>query len=351
MKIGNLEVYGIIYKITNTINGKVYIGQTTTGFNRRYDRGGVSLSEKVYMSHFKNKLDDLYFNKHLLYSMEKYGVNKFEVNTQLDIAFSKIELDIKEDVWIRLYNSVVNGYNEKYGGSNGKMSEESKSIMSANNRLENNPMYGRTHSEETRYKMVMNHWCKTGKYKPISLKGKDSHNYGRKLSEDTKRKISLGNKNKVVSESTKRKLSEGRMGENNPFAKKVICITTGLTFNTMNDAGSYYNIEANKISKCCRGEQKHCCGINGVKYAWSYLNEWSDMTDEEKNDKIKNIEHNESSNGRRVICVTTGIEFETAKKASIFYNTSASGVIACCRHKRKSSGKIDGIKLIWEYCD
>ena len=28
MKIGNLEVYGIIYKITNTINGKVYIDRT-----------------------------------------------------------------------------------------------------------------------------------------------------------------------------------------------------------------------------------------------------------------------------------------------------------------------------------
>ena len=29
MIINNLEVYGIIYKVTNSVNGKVYIGQTT----------------------------------------------------------------------------------------------------------------------------------------------------------------------------------------------------------------------------------------------------------------------------------------------------------------------------------
>ena len=30
-----MEVYGYIYKITNTVNGKVYIGQTINGFRIR----------------------------------------------------------------------------------------------------------------------------------------------------------------------------------------------------------------------------------------------------------------------------------------------------------------------------
>ena len=34
-KIGNLEVYGVIYKITNKVNSKCYIGQTTD-YKRRF---------------------------------------------------------------------------------------------------------------------------------------------------------------------------------------------------------------------------------------------------------------------------------------------------------------------------
>ena len=54
MKINNLEVYGVIYKITNKVNNKVYIGQTTRCFNKRYDSKGVGV-ERVYNYHTKNK--------------------------------------------------------------------------------------------------------------------------------------------------------------------------------------------------------------------------------------------------------------------------------------------------------
>ena len=59
MKLGNIEIYGIIYKIENKINGKVYIGQTSQkgGFDRRY----------------KNNLLDYTSNEHLKYSLEKYS--------------------------------------------------------------------------------------------------------------------------------------------------------------------------------------------------------------------------------------------------------------------------------------
>ena len=35
MDINELEVYGVIYKITNKINGKSNIGQTTQGYDKR----------------------------------------------------------------------------------------------------------------------------------------------------------------------------------------------------------------------------------------------------------------------------------------------------------------------------
>ena len=109
LKIGNLETYGIIYKIENLVNGKVYIGQTTNdnGFNGRYHNDIVKYTH----------------NKHLKRSFKKYGLDNFEINEMFDIAFSKEELDIKEKCWINIYDScnLEKGYNNADGGSRGKI--------------------------------------------------------------------------------------------------------------------------------------------------------------------------------------------------------------------------------------
>lgn len=115
MKIGNLEVYGIIYKVENLINGKVYIGQTTQGYNRRYCVKGKGV-ERIYKRHKMFKECGYDYNKHLLDSIEKYGIKNFTVNEILDCAFSEYELNIKEKCWIQYYNSYKNGYNYTTGG-------------------------------------------------------------------------------------------------------------------------------------------------------------------------------------------------------------------------------------------
>lgn len=120
MKIGNLEVYGIIYKITNLINGKVYIGQTTRdgGFNDRYNCSGVGI-ERVYKYYKREeKITDRHshLNNHLIKSIEKYGLESFEVNEIFDFAFSQEELNIKEIVYIKYYDCIKNGYNTLEGG-------------------------------------------------------------------------------------------------------------------------------------------------------------------------------------------------------------------------------------------
>ena len=48
MKIGNLEVYGVIYKITNKINRKIYIGQTIEGFKKRYKNNLKKYTHNIY---------------------------------------------------------------------------------------------------------------------------------------------------------------------------------------------------------------------------------------------------------------------------------------------------------------
>lgn len=109
-----LEVYGIIYLIRNKINNKIYIGQTTEkgGFKRRY----------------RNDLYKNTHNKHLKNSIQKYGIENFEIDEEFDIAYSKEELGKLEDMYIKVYNTMNKefGYNEREGGIHGKWSEEAK---------------------------------------------------------------------------------------------------------------------------------------------------------------------------------------------------------------------------------
>ena len=117
LKIGNLQVYGIIYGIENKINNKWYIGQTTkyNGFKGRYNNKGEGI-ERVYNYHKYNKDKNNKCNEHLLRSIEKYGFDAFEIHEEMDYAFSKDELDIKEKCWILIKDSFKNGYNRCEGG-------------------------------------------------------------------------------------------------------------------------------------------------------------------------------------------------------------------------------------------
>lgn len=53
---------------------------------------------------------------------------------------------------------------------------------------------------------------------------------------------------------------------------------------------------------------------------------------------------------QKVICMTTKEIFDTATEAANKMKTHENSIIACCRGKRKSSGKLeDGTKLVWRY--
>ena len=117
IKIGNILAYGIIYKITNKVNGKVYIGQTTSsnGFSGRYPFGSSGIN-RVFKYHEYNKKHNFSYNPHLYSAILKYGEDNFEVSEIFDIAFSKQELDIKEKIYIKYFNCIKDGYNRLEGG-------------------------------------------------------------------------------------------------------------------------------------------------------------------------------------------------------------------------------------------
>ena len=127
MKINGSEVYGIIYKITNKINGKVYIGQTRqkNGFKDRYGNNGI---KSVYNYHISRRNYGQCINDHLIKSIEKYGFENWEIDEVFDIAYTQEELDDKEKYWIEYYKSNTReyGYNFTNGGEKPVFSEDSK---------------------------------------------------------------------------------------------------------------------------------------------------------------------------------------------------------------------------------
>src|SRR5574344_489618 len=112
------EIYGIIYVIRNKVNNKLYIGQTTEkrGFKGRYEYNGEGI-ERVY-NYYKSRIhnNDKY-NEHLYSSIEKYGLEAFEVIEEFDIAHNEEELNKLEYMYIEIYltRNTKYGYNYRSG--------------------------------------------------------------------------------------------------------------------------------------------------------------------------------------------------------------------------------------------
>ena len=97
---------GYIYKITNQVNGKVYIGQTNLpSVQNRFD------------AHVKKA--NRHVNRYLYDAMNHYGIDNFSIE-ELEHC-DKDELDSREIYWISYYqsNNKEFGYNMTYGGGGG----------------------------------------------------------------------------------------------------------------------------------------------------------------------------------------------------------------------------------------
>ena len=295
-----MEKYGVIYKITNNINGKCYIGQTTSknGFRGRYSRSGIGI-ERVYKYHkYHYEKGSKSCNKHLLKAIEKYGFAAFEVVEEFDVAYTKEELDALESKYIEDFDCINNGYNNKEGGSHGKSTEATKLKVSesskkfwSDNRVrtkrskllkrmwhdeeyrkhmellrsnKNHPMLGKKQSEETKLKISAyakkrflnkenhpmygkHHSEETRKKLSESNRGKrcgaDNHNYGKHFSEETRRKLSEAHTGKKLTQEHKDKIGSHFKGNKNPASRKIYVYTIEgeyiTSFNTVNECGMW----------------------------------------------------------------------------------------------------------------
>lgn len=98
---------GKIYKITNKINGKIYVGQTTKTLEERFQKHCWGTTEK----------DKYHLNMAIKKAIKKYGKENFTIELIEEVETTK--LDEREVYWISFYNSYNKGYNRTLGGQNG----------------------------------------------------------------------------------------------------------------------------------------------------------------------------------------------------------------------------------------
>lgn len=185
----------IIYKITNTLNNKIYIGQTKLKLVKRWN-GHVSDSKRC--------------NYRLANAIAKYGEENFKKEIIVEGDFNKALTDELETHYIRLYNSKHRdiGYNIKDGGNSVEMSDETK--------------------------------------QKISLKNK-----GRKISDSEQKIRRQKNVDRYSLEKAleiSKKHSNNFSGGNNPRALKVIHIETKEIFNCLKDASIKYSMSKETLS-------------------------------------------------------------------------------------------------------
>lgn len=105
----------LIYSITNTVNGKIYVGQTRQGLARRK-------AEHIHRFNLGERDHKLYR------AMRKYGIDKFRFDI-VCYAPKLEDLDELERQVIAEHNSFQRGYNMTCGGDS--ISDETRAKLSA----------------------------------------------------------------------------------------------------------------------------------------------------------------------------------------------------------------------------
>ena len=254
-----------IYKITNLANNKVYIGQSTD-VNKRIKEGHIYKLKK-------NKHN----NKHLQMSWNKYCEDnfKFEIIEECDTP----SLNEREQYWMDYYKSYDKNYgyniipnaNSNLGWSH---SEESKKKISIATTKENNPFFGKRHTEEN--KKIM---------------------------------------------SKKRKVKIVQIDLNGDLVK---------VWDSIKDASENFNITPTPIRYVCSGKTKTSCD-----FIWMYLDDYDKNGIDIKkyfNNDMRNIspvlQYTKDMKFIR--------EYNSINEA--YEITKINNISACCRGIQKSSG-------------
>jgi group I intron endonuclease len=128
-----------IYKHTNKLNSKCYIGITKMKVERRWKKGNGYKSQKIFYG-----------------AIKKYGWDNFK-HEIIEVVDSLEEALKKESYYIKLYNSIKKGYNSsQFGNNNYKRDKNVYKIISEKLKKQKREQW----HKDILLKNVMDYWSK-----------------------------------------------------------------------------------------------------------------------------------------------------------------------------------------------
>lgn len=274
-EVKEMEKQGVIYKIENLVNGKVYIGQTSRTFEVRKEQHLYELNSGIKRN---IKLQNAWI---------KYGKESFRF--EIIGIFPVVELDRKEIYYIEKYDSFRKGYNMTTGGNqvmhNQKHTEEARKKMSLKlnekwkdenfiEKMKRRPVYSGNEAPRARKVICINDqkvfesMLDAGSYYGVGMKKVSS--------------VCVGKSKYTGLEETGRKLQFAYYEEGKSYVvkeinhqnekKKVKCLTTGEVFASIHDAAKKTGAPQASISHVCNGKRKHAGKLpDGTKLKWTYV--------------------------------------------------------------------------------
>lgn len=199
----------IIYKATNRINGKCYIGQTINSLKLRKRQ------------HINNALNGNSDNNYLHNAIKKYGVDNFIWDIIHNDILTMDFLNQLEIFYIGYYDTYNNGYNLTFGGG-GNLGY--KPTQKTKDRIKKS-LLGFKHSVQARQNMS---------------------------------KAAKGMSDRKHSEKSKKKMSESKKGMyklgKHPRARSVV--VCGQSFDTVTEAAIYLRIPRGTLTSRLRHSSK-----------------------------------------------------------------------------------------------
>lgn len=247
-----------VYKHTNKVNGKIYVGISNVLPESRWRNGGGYRTNGYFCN-----------------SIKKYGWDGFIHEIVLEkLTREEAESEERRLIAEHQSNKFAHGYNRTSGGERNKeLSDETRALLSVRLSGEGNPNYGKPRSELTRKRIGDAQRGEKGnmfgkRHRPETLRkmsearsGENAWCYGKKLSE-AHRKALMVKKKKGI-------------GADHYEARKTICLNTGMVFGSITLAAEYYGIKMKTLSNCLRGLYK-TSGVDaktGERLRWEYYQE------------------------------------------------------------------------------